>query len=133
MLNRVILIGRLTADAELKKTQNDISVTSFTVAVNRPYVKGKEQEADFIDVVVWRKTAEFVCNYFEKGKPIMVEGKLQVRNYTAKDGTKRKVTEVVADNVSFVEGSKGKSESKEESQGQSNDDFTEVDTQDLPF
>ena len=103
MLNRVILMGRLVADPELKTTGTGISVTSFRIAVDRSYVKsGEERKADFIDVVCWRQTAEFVCRYFSKGSLIAVEGQLQSRTYQAKDGSNRYVVEVVADNVSFT-------------------------------
>ncbi len=103
MLNRTILMGRLVADPELKTTANGISVTSFRIAVERSYVKsGEERKADFIDIVCWRQTAEFVCRYFSKGSLIAVEGQLQSRTYQAKDGTNRYVLEVVADNVSFT-------------------------------
>lgn len=103
MLNRVILMGRIVADPELKTTGTGISVTSFRIAVERSYVKsGEERKADFIDVVCWRNTAEFVCRYFGKGSLIAVEGQLQSRTYQAKDGTNRYVVEVVADNVSFT-------------------------------
>lgn len=104
MLNRVCLLGRLVADPELRTTSSGISVTSFTVAVNRAYVKsGAEREADFIDVVAWRNTAEFVCKYFHKGQLVALEGSLQTRTYTDRDGNKRKAVEVVADNVYFAE------------------------------
>ena len=103
MLNRVILMGRLVAAPELKTTSSGISVTSFRIAVDRNYVKqGEERKADFIDIVCWRQTAEFVCRYFGKGAMIAVEGQLQTRTYQAKDGTNRYVVEVVADNVSFT-------------------------------
>ena len=103
MLNRVILMGRLVSDPELKTTGNGISVTSFRIAVDRSYVKsGEERKADFFDIVCWRSTAEFVCRYFGKGSLIAVEGQLQSRTYPAKDGTNRYVVEVVADNVSFT-------------------------------
>ena len=103
MLNRVILMGRLVADPELKTTGTGISVTSFRIAVDRSYVKsGEERKADFIDIVCWRQTAEFVCRYFSKGSLIAVEGQLQTRTYQAKDGSNRYVVEVVADNVSFT-------------------------------
>lgn len=103
MLNRVILMGRLVSDPELKTTANGISVTSFRIAVERSYVKaGEERKADFFDIVCWRNTAEFVCRYFGKGSLIAVEGQLQSRTYQAKDGTNRYVVEVVADNVSFT-------------------------------
>lgn len=103
MLNRVILMGRLVSDPELKTTGTGISVTSFRIAVDRNYVKqGEERKADFFDIVCWRNTAEFVCRYFGKGSLIAVEGQLQSRTYQAKDGSNRYVVEVVADNVSFT-------------------------------
>ncbi len=103
MINRVILMGRLVSDPELKTTASGISVTTFRIAVDRSYVKnGEERKADFFDVVCWRNTAEFVCRYFGKGSLIAVEGQLQSRTYQAKDGTNRYVVEVVADNVSFT-------------------------------
>lgn len=104
MLNRAVLMGRLTADPELRHTQNDLAVTSFTLAVNRSYVKsGTERQTDFIDIVAWRSTAEFVCKYFSKGQLIAVEGVIQTRTYQDKDGNKRKAVEIVADNVHFAE------------------------------
>ena len=103
MLNRVILMGRLVADPELKTTASGINVTSFRIAVDRSYVKsGEERKADFIDIVCWRQHADFVCRYFGKGSLIAVEGQLQTRTYQAKDGTNRNVVEVVADNISFT-------------------------------
>ncbi len=103
MLNRVILMGRLVADPELKTTPAGVSVTSFRIAVERSYVKtGEERKADFFDIVCWRGTAEFVCRYFGKGSLIAVEGQLQSRTYQAKDGSNRYVVEVVADNISFT-------------------------------
>lgn len=103
MLNRVILMGRLVNDPELKTTGTGVSVTSFRIAVERSYVKsGEERKADFIDIVCWRQTAEFVTRYFSKGNLIAVEGQLQSRTYQAKDGSNRYIVEVVADNVSFT-------------------------------
>ena len=103
MLNRVILMGRLVSDPELKTTDTGISVTSFRIAVERSYVKqGEERKADFIDIVCWRNTAEFVCRYFNKGSLIGIDGKLQSRTYQAKDGTNRYAVEVVADIASFT-------------------------------
>lgn len=103
MLNRVILMGRITAAPELKTTTSGISVTSFSLAVERSYVKqGEQRQTDFINIVCWRQQAEFVCRYFGKGSMIAIEGQLQTRTYQAKDGTNRYVTEVVADNVSFT-------------------------------
>lgn len=101
MLNCAIIMGRLTADPELKKTPSDVSVTSFTVAVDRKYNKDEEKVADFINVVAWRGSADFVCKYFKKGQMIAVQGEIQTRNYDDKDGIKRWVTEIIADNVSF--------------------------------
>lgn len=100
--NKVILIGNLTADPELKQTQSGTSVCSFSIAVNRRFSKDGEQACDFINVQAWRQTAEFVTKYFTKGKPILVCGQLQTRTWTDKEGNKRYATEVVADEVSFV-------------------------------
>ncbi len=104
MLNVAVLMGRLVADPELRHTPNDVSVTSFTIAVDRSYVKsGADRQADFIDIVAWRSTADFVCRYFHKGQLVAVQGSIQTRTYTDKDGNKRKAFEVVADNVHFAE------------------------------
>ena len=101
-LNKVILMGNLTADPELKTTPNGVSVTSFTIAVGRRFAKETDEvKADFINVVCWRGTAEFVTKYFGKGRSIVVVGSLQTRSYTAQDGSKRYITEVVADEVTF--------------------------------
>ena len=103
MINRVILMGRLVADPELKTTNTGISVTSFRIAVDRAYVKqGEERQADFFDIVAWRSSAEFICRNFEKGSLIAIDGQLQSRRYQAKDGVERNVIEVVADNASFT-------------------------------
>lgn len=109
MYNKAIIMGRLTADPELRQTPSNISVTSFTVACDRAYSKGADRQTDFIDCVAWRSTAEFVCRYFQKGKPILVEGRLQVTNYTDKNGEKRRRYEIVADNVHFVDGGRNNS------------------------
>ena len=101
--NKVILIGYLTDTPELKQTQTGISVASFTIGVNRRYSAEGRQETDFINIVCWRKTAEFVCRYFGKGSAILVCGSLQTRTYTDRDGNKRHATEVVADEAAFVE------------------------------
>lgn len=104
MLNVAVLMGRLVADPELRHTPNGVSVTSFTIAVDRSYVKsGTERQTDFIDIVAWRNTAEFVCKYFRKGQLAAVQGSIQTRSYTDKDGNKRKAFEIVADNVHFAE------------------------------
>ena len=103
MINRVVLMGRLVADPELKTTNTGISVTSFRIAVDRSYVKaGAERQADFFDIVAWRSSAEFVCRNFSKGSLIAVDGQLQSRQYQTKDGQNRTAIEVVADNVSFT-------------------------------
>lgn len=100
--NLVSITGRLTADPELKTTQSGISCCRFCVAVNRPYQKDKEQEADFINVSAWRATAEFVSKYFYKGTPITVVGSMRNNNYTDQNGVKHYSMEVLADNVGFV-------------------------------
>ena len=101
MLNSVIIMGRLTADPELRTTTSGLSVTSFTVAVDRNYKSGDERQTDFINCVAWRQTADFVTRFFKKGQMIAVQGSLQVRNYEDKNGNKRTAYDVVADNVSF--------------------------------
>ena len=111
MYNRAILIGRLTADPELRQTPNGISVCTFSIAINRRFTsKDGERQADFIDIVAWRSQAEFVSRYFNKGGLILVEGTIQTRRYTDKNDQKRTAVEVVADNVSFV-GSKAENQS----------------------
>ena len=102
-LNKVILMGNLTADPELKTTPSGVSVTSFSIAVGRRFAKETDEvKADFINIVCWRNNAEFVTKYFSKGKPIVIVGSLQSRSYTAQDGSKRYITEVVADEVTFA-------------------------------
>lgn len=104
MLNRVILIGRLTKDPELRYTPSGVAVTQFTLAVDRPFSnQSGEREADFIPVVVWRQLAETCANYLRKGRLTAVEGRIQVRNYDNNEGKRVYVTEVVADNVRFLE------------------------------
>ena len=110
--NKVILIGNMTADPELKQTTSGISVCSFSIAVNRRFSKDGEQACDFITIQAWRQQAEFVSKYFKKGKPILVCGQLQTRTWTDKQGDKRYATEVVADEVSFVGNSESTSEAK---------------------
>ncbi len=102
MLNKIVIMGRLTRDPELRRTQNGTAVTSFSLAVDRDFKsQSGEKETDFIDVVAWRTTAEFVTKYFTKGRMAVVEGRLQIRDWTDKDGGKRRSAEVVADNVYF--------------------------------
>lgn len=98
MLNKVILIGRLATEPELRYTPSGVAVTSFRLAVNRPVARNEagEQEADFIDIVAWRQSAEFAANYLNKGRLVAVDGRLQIRNWVAQDGTKRRNAEVVA-------------------------------------
>ena len=105
MLNRAILMGRLTKDPELRKTQNNVSVTTFTLAVDRNYQADKDnKQTDFINIVAWRHTADFVEKYFTKGQLVAVEGSIQTRNYQDKEGNNRTAFEVVADQVYFAEG-----------------------------
>ena len=130
--NKVIIGGRLTADCELKQTPSGLSVTSFSIAVNR---KGKEAQTDFIDIVAWRQTAEFICKYFKKGSSICIVGNLQKREWKDKNGQKRYATEVIAEDVCFVD-SKNDSASVEQTafSEASASQFEEVtDTDDLPF
>ena len=102
MINSAVIIGRICHDLELRTTSSNTSVTNFTVAVDRNYQKqGEEKQTDFIDVVAWRQTADFVCRYFKKGSMIAVQGSIQTRNYEDKNGNKRTSVEIVADNVSF--------------------------------
>lgn len=102
MLNHIVLMGRLTRDPELRYTASGLAVTSFTLAVDRDYAgQGGERETDFIDVVAWRGSAEFVCKYFSKGRMAVVSGRLQIRNWNDKDGNKRRSAEVVADSIYF--------------------------------
>lgn len=101
MINSAVIMGRLTADPELRQTQSGISVARFSVAVERPYSKDGERQTDFLDVVAWRNTADFVCRYFAKGQMIAISGSIQARTYTDRDGNRRKSVEIVADGVSF--------------------------------
>ena len=102
MLNHIVLMGRLTRDPELRRTGSGVAVASFTLAVDRDYaVQGAEKETDFVDIVAWRNTAEFVSKYFAKGRMAVVSGRLQIRNWQDKEGNKRRSAEVVADNVYF--------------------------------
>lgn len=151
--NRVILMGRLTRDPELRTTPSGVSVCTFSIAVDRRFqAKGEEKKADFFNIVAWRQQGEFVSRYFKKGSMILVEGELQTRQYTNKDGQNVNVTEIVADQVTFT-GSK--SESGSGSYSQSGDpgygtpppasssysapsdtgsaDFSSADSDDYPF
>lgn len=103
MLNVVALMGRLVADPELRHTPQGVSVTTFTIAVDRSFVRqGEQRQADFIDIVCWRSSAEFVCKYFQKGSLIAIDGRLQSRQYQDKNGNNRTAIEIVANNVNFA-------------------------------
>lgn len=134
MLNKIFIMGRLTRDPELRRTQNGTAVTSFTLAVDRDFKNADgTKDTDFIDVVAWRTTAEFVSKYFSKGRMAVVEGRLQLRDWTDNDGNKRKTAEVVADRMYFGD---SKQEGKQEDKKQTApaDDFCEIeDDGDLPF
>jgi single-strand DNA-binding protein len=142
MLNVCALNGRLTAEPELKHTQSDIPVTSFTLAIDRGYVKaGAERQADFIEIVCWRQTAEFVSKYFHKGQLVAVTGTIQTRSYEDKQGNKRKATEIVASQVDFAEPRRdGMNEIAKNAENmgvpmteENCDDFVEIAGDDLPF
>jgi single-strand DNA-binding protein len=145
MFNLVVLTGRLTADAELRHTQNDVPVCSFTIAVNRRYKAGEESQADFINIVAWRQTAEFISKHFKKGSMIGIEGSIQTRKYVDKDtGKNRTAFEVVANNAQFVESKRSDNNADVIPFGNPKDplvelsgrldDFTEVNAgEDLPF
>jgi single-strand DNA-binding protein len=146
--NKAILIGRLVADPELRTTPNGISVVTFRIAVDRAFQKGGEKKADFINITAWRQQAEFVSRYFSKGRPIGVDGAIQTRDYTDKEGNKRTAFEVVADRVFFVESKSASAGSPAPVPGTaaadpslsgvsyasgSTGDFEIVDDDDLPF
>lgn len=129
--NKVFLLGRLTATPELKNTPNDINVLSFTVAINKQTNKD-HPEANFIDCVAWRTTAEFISKYFEKGSRIALWGSLQTRTYEDKDGKKRKVTEVIVDEVTFAERKPEGKDSENQIKPETVTESTNTDD-DLPF
>lgn len=132
MLNHITIMGRLTRDPELRKTQNDISVTSFVLAVDRDRKsQNGEKETDFIEVVAWRGTADFVCKYFTKGRMAVVDGRLQIRDWEDRDGNKRRSAEIIAENIYF-----GDSKRSENSYDDSRDDYQEIigyDDMELPL
>ena len=124
-MNRVMLIGRLTAKPELRYTASNVPFTRFSLAVNRTFSNGNgERETDFLNIIVWRKQAENVCNYLNKGSLVSIEGRIQTGSYDDKDGNKRYTTDIVADSVQFLE-------SKGQSNG-SNDNVTPYDYQEAP-
>ena len=142
MLNRVILIGRLTKDGELRYTPAGVAVFTFTLAVDRPFTNSqtKEKEADFINIVTWRQLAETCANYLRKGRLTAVEGRIQVRNYDNNEGKRVYVTEVIADNVRFLESSGSGSGSQASGQQRAQQDpFVDdgrpidISDDDLPF
>ena len=134
MTNVVAIMGRLTADPELKHTQSGVAVTSFTLAVQRGYKQGGEYETDWVDVVAWRQTAEFICKYFTKGQMIAVTGSIQTRSYEDKQSNKRKAVEIVAKEVSFCGSKEGPKQERKEgpSLPDTSDGWLDGDT-DLPF
>ena len=141
MLNKIVIMGRLTRDPELSRTQRGTAVTSFTLAVDRDF-KGQDgqKETDFVDVVSWRSTAEFVSKYFSKGRMAVVEGRLQIRDWTDKEGNKRRSAQIVSDNIYFGD-SKRDGGDKSHYAGDpvdvypSKSDFAEISAEDgeLPF
>lgn len=140
MFNLVVLTGRLTADPELRYTGNNTPVTSFSIAVNRRYKAGEESQADFINIVAWRQTAEFITKYFSKGSMIGIEGSIQTRRYVDKEtGKNRTAFEVIANNVQFVESKRDSAASGDSSPSFSNasaNEFVEIENtsdDDLPF
>lgn len=138
MFNLVVLTGRLTADPELKTTPNGISVTTFSIAVDRRYRSGEERQTDFINIVAWRQSAEFITKYFKKGSLIGIEGSIQTRRYQDKNGNNRTAFEVVANNVQFVESKRDAAPSSEPASFSNADvnDFADLGDavdDDLPF
>ena len=128
MFNLVVLTGRLTADPELKTTQSGVSVTSFSIAVQRRCKSGEEAQTDFINIVAWRQNAEFIAKYFKKGNMIGIEGSIQTRKYTDKNGNNRVVFEVIANNVQFAE-----SKSATAQENTNSEDLGNVSDDDLTF
>ena len=136
MLNKIILMGRLTRDPELRRTGNGTAVTSFTIAVDRDFKsQNGDKETDFIDVVAWRATAEFVSKHFAKGRMAAVEGKLQIRDWTDKDGTKRRTAEVIADNVYFADSKRDDTTANRNALAERAEQFAEIAEEygELPF
>lgn len=136
MLNKAIIMGRLTREPELKYTPNNVPVCSFSVAVDRSFARqGEERQTDFINIVAWRNTAEFVSKYFSKGRMINVVGSIQTRSWDDSDGKKRYATEIVAEEVNFCGDKRGDSNQMSQMPGDMSDSgFLTVDTDDdLPF
>ena len=141
MLNKIIIMGRFTRDPELRRTGSGTAVTSFSLACDRDFKsQSGEKETDFIEVVAWKNTAEFVSKYFSKGRMAVVEGRLQIRDWTDKDGGKRRSAEVVADNVYFADSKRSESNDNQKENfnalsGRLSDDFVPISEEDgeLPF
>ena len=135
MINRVVLVGRLTKDPEARTTGNQITVTSFTVAVSRPFVNQQTgtRDADFIPVVVWRKQAENASKYLKKGSLCGVEGRIQTRTYDDQNGVRKYVTEVIADNVYFLESKGGDNSLQDDSQGNQGNSYKAKDDDDSKY
>ena len=137
MLNHIVIMGRLTRDPELKTTNSGIPVVSFSIAVDRDFAdkESGERGVDFIDVTAWRHTAEFVSRYFTKGRMAVVSGRLQTRNWTDKDGNKRKAVEIVAENVYFGDSKRSDSETTAPTSPSAPSDFAPIEGEDegLPF
>ena len=136
MLNKIILMGRLTKNPELHRTSSGVAVTSFTIACDRDFKsQNGEKETDFIDIVAWRNTAEFVSKYFAKGRMAVVEGRLQIRDWKDKDGNNRRTAEVVADNVYFGDSKRDERLANDpEVESVKQPEFTEISEEDdLPF
>ena len=141
MLNKIIIMGRLTRDPELRRTGSGTAVTSFSLACDRDFKsQSGDKETDFIEVVAWKNTAEFVSKYFSKGRMAVVEGRLQIRDWTDKDGGKRRSAEVVADNVYFADSKRSESNDNQKENfnalsGRVSDDFVPISEEDgeLPF
>ena len=129
MLNHIVLMGRLTRDPELRYTQSQTAVASFSLAVERDFGgrDGGDKQTDFIDIVAWRQTAEFVSKYFTKGSLVAVSGRLQIRDWTDREGNKRRSAEVVADNVYFAEGKRSRDDNSGSSY-RSNDSYQGYDS-----
>jgi len=134
VLNRCVLIGRLVADPQLRYTQSGIAVTSFTLAVDRPFTnQSGEREADFIDIVTWRKLAETCANHLNKGRLVAVDGRLQIRSYDDSNGIRRKASEIVADAVRFLDRADSSRSSSGDSSTQDQHESPEPGFDDVPF
>lgn len=134
-MNNVSLIGRLTADPELRRTQSGLATTRFTVAVDRRFAKqGEEKQTDFINIVAWRQTAEFICKYFTKGQRIALTGSIQTGSYTDSEGKKRSTFDVIAENVEFCDSKNSQKTDTKSIEVESTADFEQMpDDKDLPF